>query len=488
MTIKHHRRSWPARATSPLTLLAIMLLAAAVFGGSARADTASLMILRPLAVVLAMIGIARLVRHEAEPYAAQLAIMAAFVGIVFLHIVPLPPAIWGALPGRDIIGEIDKAAQLGSVWRPLTLDPMAGYNTLFALAVPLAVLTLGIGIEAKARQRALAIVIGIGLFSAALGVFQFASGPNGPLYPYRVSNNGSAIGLLANRNHQGVFLGTLFPLIAAYAACAFGREARRRADGSVTGDARRWGAVIVAAMIIPVVFATSSRAGVASTAIGISGAMLLAWPHYRQAVQSVRVSARAHHRRGIIDRPWFKGVLLGLCAIGFVAFAVVAVGLAQGNAIDRVLADGNAAPELRTPIWQATWQAVSEFFPVGSGAGSFVGTFQIFEPRALLTPLYINHAHNDYLELLLEYGVLGPLLVASVAFIVVRDAWAVWRADGTRSTITIARAASIALGQFAFGSMFDYPLRTPLLAAVAMTMVVLLRAGAIESKLGRATD
>lgn len=486
MTTHYHRHSWRVRATSSLALLVVMLVAAAAMGGSARGDTASLIVLRPLAVVLAMVGLARLTRDAASRHAGPLTLLAAFAGIVLLHAVPLPPAVWSALPGREIVVEIDRAARLGAVWRPFTLDPWAGYNALFALAVPIAVLVLGAGLDQRGRQRVLAAIIAIGLFSAALGVFQFASGPNGPLYPYRISNNGSAIGLLANRNHQGVFLGTLFPLIAAYAAVMFGREARRGADGRVAGDARRWGAAVVAAMIVPVVFATSSRAGVASAAIGITGAMLVAWPHYRQAVRSAGRSTRAHHRRGVVVRPWFRAALLGIGALGFIGFAVVAVGLAQGNAIDRLLADSGAAPELRAPIWKATWEAVGSFLPLGSGAGSFVAAFQIHEPRALLTPLYVNHAHNDYLELLLEYGVLGPALVAAAAIVVLRDGWAVWRADGTRASVTIARAASIALGQFAFGSAFDYPLRTPLLAAVAIALVLLLRAGAHEVRKGRA--
>lgn len=487
MTKYHHRNTWRDRLFSSSMLLVAVLVAAAAFGGSARADTMSLVLLRPFAVVLAMVGLWRLSRDDARRFAGPLLVLGAFIAVMLIHIVPLPSAVWSVLPGREIVSDIDKAASLGSVRRPLTLDRWGAYNALFAMSVPLSVLVLGAQAYQRARQRALATVIAIGLFSAALGVFQFASGPNGPLYLYRISNNGSAIGLLANRNHQGVFLGTLIPLIAAYAAIAFGREARRRADGRVTGDARRWGAAIVAAMIVPVVFATSSRAGVASVALGVAGAMLVAMPHYREAVRSTQVAKRTHHKSTIASRPWFRFALLGIGVLGFVGFAIVAVGLAQGNAIDRLLADGNADPELRAPIWQATWHAVREFLPFGSGAGSFVRTFQIYEPRALLTPLYINHAHNDYLELMLEYGVVGPLLVIAAIGVVVRDSRAVWLADGTNATVTFARAASIALAQFAFGSMFDYPLRTPLLAAVAIMLVVLLRAGANETRRVRST-
>lgn len=485
MTAKSSRRNWLARATAAPTLLALLLFAVALMGGSSRGDTASVILLRPLALALAVVGIARVDADARHRLAAQLAIALGVVVLVVFHVVPLPPAIWSALPGRDIVIEIDRAARLGAVWRPLTLDPWSGYNTLFALAVPVAALTLAAPLDLPARRRILAIVIGIGLLSAVLGVLQFAAGPSSPFYFYRISSNGSAVGLLANRNHQGVFLGALFPLIAAYAASTFARDPRRRHDGRASGDPRRWGAAVVAAMLLPVVFATSSRAGVASAAIGISGAMLIAWPYFLVAIRTaVPGAARA---QSIASRPWFRGVLITLGGAGFIAFAVFAVGLSSGNGVDRMLADSHADTELRWPVWQVTWAAVHQFFPFGSGAGSFVSVFEMNEPRALLTPLYINHAHNDYLEMLLEFGLAAPILIGAGFIVLARDAWRVWRNDGTRAAVAIGRASSIALGQFAFGSLFDYPLRTPLLAAIAVVLVTFLRAGALDTGRGPVT-
>ena len=478
MTSQSPRRKGLAAATASSTLLALLLLAVALFGGSARGDTASLILLRPLALILCVVAAARLDADAATRFRAQLAIAFAVVVLAVMHVVPLPSGLWSALPGRGIVTEIDQAARLGSVWRPLTLDPWSGYNTLLSLSVPVAALCFAVTLEGPARRRVLALVIAIGLVSAVLGVMQFAAGPSSPFYFYRISSNGSAVGLLANRNHQGVFLGTLFPLIAAYAATTFTSDPRRRHDGRASGDARRWGAAVVAAMLLPVVFATSSRAGVASAAIGISGAMLIAWPHFAAAS---RATVRGvSPKTSLITRPWFRLSLIGLGALGFIAFAVFAVGLSSGNAVDRLLANSNADPELRWPVWQVTLRAVSDYFPFGSGAGSFVSVFEMNEPHALLTPLYINHAHNDYLELLLEWGLAAPVLLAAGFFVLGRDAWSVWRGDGTRAAVTIGRASSIAIAQFAFGSLFDYPLRTPLLAAIAVVLVVFLRVGALD--------
>jgi O-antigen ligase len=478
MIAKTAPRNRFARFTAPLTLLIVLLAAAALLGGSSRADTATLILLRPLALALAVVAVARLTRHEWARFGGYLAIAAAAVVLVAAHLIPLPPGLWSALPGREIVVAIDRAAGLGAVWRPLSLDPWMGTNTLLSLSVPVAALALATQLDARGRQRVLAAIIVIGLLSAALGVLQFAGGAGSALFYYRVSNNGSAIGLLANRNHQGVFLGALFPLIAAYACVAFGRTAKRRHDGRAGGDPRRWSAAVVAAMILPVVFAASSRAGLASTAIGLTGAMLVAWPHYLAAARAARVPGVRHQT--LAARPWFRGMLIAIAAFGFVVFAATAVGLSSGNALDRLLADSNADPELRWPVWQVTWHTAMQYLPLGSGAGSFVRVFQVVEPHALLSPLYLNHAHNDFLEMLLEFGIAAPVLVVAAGYLLLRDAWRVWRADGTSAAVTIARASTVVLGQFAFGSLFDYPLRTPMLAAIAAVLVVLLRFGASE--------
>lgn len=473
-------RSLAQRAATPTVLTAAILVLAALTGGSARADITSLLLLRPLAVVMAAVALFGLTSSRVREFKGYFILLGGISGLFALHLLPLPPALWQALPGREFVIEIDRAAGLANLWRPLTLDPTAGLNSFWSLAVPWAVLLAASGLDQRGSSRILALVLLIGIASAMFGVLQFAAGPHSPLYYYRVTNNGSAVGLLANRNHHGVFLATMFPLIAAYAAGEFGRQRRRDHRGGARGDARLWAAAVVAAMFLPVIFATSSRAGIAAAAIGLTGAVLVAWPRYRSAqVQAGRPNTG---KPGAIDRPWFRLVLIGAAGLGFVAFTAVFIGMTQGNAIDRLLADGEANPELRWSFWQVTWHALSHYMPFGSGVGSFVRVFQVFEPGAMLSPLYVNHAHNDYLELLLETGIFGPAIVLGGLFLVIRDSWRVWRwGDGSQQAVLFARGASVALGQLAFASIFDYPLRTAMLAAIAVFLLVLLRRGARAS-------
>ena len=53
---------------------------------------------------------------------------------------------------------------------------------------------------------------------------------------------------------------------------------------------------------------------------------------------------------------------------------------------------------------------IKQFFPLGSGPGTFQSVFLAFQPPSLQK--FINHAHNDYLELFFETGIFGILLIA----------------------------------------------------------------------------
>jgi O-antigen ligase len=66
--------------------------------------------------------------------------------------------------------------------------------------------------------------------------------------------------------------------------------------------------------------------------------------------------------------------------------------------------------DLRWDIFSDTIKAIGEFFPLGSGIGSFVPVYPRFQGM-YLDHVYINHAHNDYLEWLMEGGILAALLI-----------------------------------------------------------------------------
>ncbi len=111
--------------------------------------------------------------------------------------------------------------------------------------------------------------------------------------------------------------------------------------------------------------------------------------------------------------------------------------------------------------------------PLGSGVGSFSRVYSLFEDRSQLDPTtYVNHAHNDYLEIALETGV--PGLIVLLLFLVWwgRAAWRAWRVPDVSP---YAQAASIASAAILVHSLVDFPLRTAAISAVfAMCLGILV--------------
>jgi O-antigen ligase len=458
-----HSPSLVSRWFGPSALLLFLLGLVAVTGGSARADVSSLLILRPRAVRLGGGGGVRRAPDRMRGYRAPLALLATVVVLLLLHLIPFPPGLWHALPGRELVERIDRASGLGDVWRPLSLNPLMTRNALWAMAVPVAALAFAVQLDEQGIERSLIAVLAVGVFSGLLGVLQFAGGPNSPFYFYDITNNGSAVGLLANRNHEGVFLATLFPLLAVNAT-------RGRSDGR-DRNIRVAGMLTIAAMLLPMILGTGSRAGLATAAIGRAGAALIAWPQLRQPPSARRANQAS--------KTW----LYATAAAVFLIVCVTMIGLAHGNSFDRLLGGGEeGARELRWPFWEVTVHAGADFFPFGAGLGSFVEVFKVYEPDSLLGLTYANHAHNDYVELFLDGGLPAIALVLAALFFLLRDGLAVWRARPGNSRVLLGRAAFVSLLLFAIASAFDYPLRTPLLAAIACVYGAWLRRGALAAR------
>ena len=65
--------------------------------------------------------------------------------------------------------------------------------------------------------------------------------------------------------------------------------------------------------------------------------------------------------------------------------------------------------------------------PIGSGLGTFVPVYAMFEKPEDASPTYVNHAHNDILEVWLETGVLGLVLMGLFVVWLVRRSVEIWR-------------------------------------------------------------
>ena len=415
-------------------------------GGGSRPDIQSLVLLRPVAVLVVTYGLWGLRRGHIRDFQFVLGMMTAIFLLVSAHLVPLPPSIWSHLPGRDLLVEVDRLAGLGSVWRPISMVPSATWNAFYSLFVPLAVLLLAVQITREQRFQLLLVFIVVGLASGLLGMLQVVGTPGGVLYLYNVTNSESAVGLFSNRNHQAILLACLFPMLAVYASSAIRTVEQHRT--------RSWIALVAGAVIIPLLLVTGSRAGLILGLLGIGSVPML-------------------YRKPLLDRPAkrknTKKITLYLAA----GFFVIGLGtltflFSRAQAFERIIAP-DQAEDIRLSIWAPIADMAWKYFPFGSGIGSFVEVYQIDEPLRLLVPSYLNHAHNDWLELYMTGGLPALLLTGITLVAWVRASAIAWRSPLFRQRdVLYSRLGSIILLILAGGSIGDYPLRAPILACFAV--------------------
>lgn len=435
----------------PATVLLAMLL-----GGSSRADILSLLILRPLSGLLLVYAV---YRHGGEAWRQSPGLMALASGILLLaiaHVVPLPPSLWSSLPGRQIVIQIFEVAGMPLPWLPLSMSPAAAWNALFSLMLPLAALILALAASPDARLFALKWVLAIGLVSVFIGLLQILGPPRGPLYFYKVTNTGAAVGLFANRNHQAVLIASLFPLLAMYATLAENSRGRLQFHRGI--------AIAAALFITPMILVTGSRNGLI---LGVIGLVLAIWVYGKGAEKLSAKPAAARWRRwapyGVV------AMLVGLSALTVIA--------ARGVAFQR-LVDLDASQDLRLKALPTVVQIVRDTFPWGTGLGSFDEVYRHYEPSRLLSPNYFNHAHNDWLEIVMTGGLPAVFLVGIAIILFVGAAITVLkrkeRGRSSRQILILARCAIAILLLLAIGSFAEYPARTPSLAVLGALCAAVL--------------
>ncbi len=372
-------------------------------------------------------------RFQELPLLSRLAV-AIPCAIPFVQLIPLPPSLLEAMPVQALRHQAMVAVGMGQSWTPLSVTPV---DTLYGAAV--AVLMLGlfvavIQIERKSLWTLLAVVAAMIAVSAVIGVAQFLI--RSPLLKFhKISHDAALIGFFANKNHMALVLSCTIPLGYELLARYLPRSSSLKfAMGFL------WVAII--AMLI----ATNSRAGLA---LGLISTMIVAlriWPNRR--IQVIGASL---------------GVILLAVGLASVSTTVAAMW-------DRI---GDAAEDGRWELFQRSLPLVWQGWPFGSGMGSFVEVYNSQERLEWVSPLFVNNAHNDYIELLVEAG-----LLAIVAFLLF---WAgVGRAvvrslqDGSGFGPARAGDSAVVLGLliivlFSAHSLVDYPLRR--LATLALFVI-----------------
>ena len=421
-----------------LWLVAAVYLAGCLTLGGASAAGVVVNALLQVAAVLLIVGTLWMRDRVPIPSEARTLgwIAAALLLLGGLSLLPLPPSIWTNLPFRDRVE--DGLGLLGVTpgWMPLSLAPPATMASLLSVLPPAAMFLLVLQLPQDHRRRLAALVIGIAAVSLCLGAFQLLGGERSPLRFYRITNTDAPVGFFANANHQATLL-LVAVALTGFLAAKFASKRSRRSK-------RSGGAIMTIAIGI---FLTIGIILVGS----IAGYGL----YFPAALASLLVYRRAAYGR--IGGRW-----LAALAVLFVAFSAAALFGPFGN--QSLAGKLGEQPTSRRVIAATTMGAIADSFPVGTGLGTFANVYRRYEDPAQARREFVNHAHNDYLEVALELGLAGLILILAFMWWWVRRSIHAWTNE--YSGADLARAGSVAIGIVLLHSLVDYPVRTAAIAVL----------------------
>jgi O-antigen ligase/tetratricopeptide (TPR) repeat protein len=206
--------------------------------------------------------------------------------------------------------------------------------------------------------------------------------------------------------------------------------------GLLHDTASLWICVALALMVSSVVFSLS-RGGFLALVGGLGTCLL------------IRMS-RSHHflRLGAV---WLSLAL----AVGLLGW----FGLARIETRLTSLLEGKALQESRLPLWSSVLTIVKDFPVWGTGYGTYQYVDPLYRTSAEFAVFNVDHVHNDYLELLVEGGLVGLLLYLVAIGLVFRFGYR--DASKGRLSAGLALGALFALTTLVIHSLGDFDIHVP---------------------------
>lgn len=322
-----------------------------------------------------------------------------------------------------------------------------GYLQLFVLTLLL--------VDSESRLRILLYtIIILGLLQAIYGSLMTLSGVEMHLWYHKEGHRGVATGTLLNRNHLANYL-------TYSAAAAIGlllstskvnsintwRQGVRAISEWLLGNK---GFLRIALIIIVIgLILTRSRMGNIAFFISLSTTALL-WL--------------------FLSRKFNKTT----CILFASLFIIDALLVGTWFGIDEVAArieNTNTEQEMRHQLLPYMLNMAQDFWLAGTGAGTFADTFPLYKKQ--MTATWYNEAHFDYMQFLIEFGVIGaaPLLVIVI--------WSLAKTFQTiryrRSRLLVATGFTCLMALTASGihAVVEYNLQRPATASLFVIFLAL---------------
>jgi O-antigen ligase len=327
--------------------------------------------------------------------------LTVILGAVLLQMVPLPRALVGALsPVRDRFVAANALEPATRSLDPLTLSVSDTAHAALTLVTVVMTYWTARSLFSRGGLRTFSVIIAWGAIACAIVAFaQHAAGT--PLvYGFWQPRDSGArpLGPFINRNHFGTWA-----LMAMCVCLGYLLWRREYAMSGPTWRSRLASAFDGRGLTLHLAIVSVT----AATALGASRSAFLALACAGVGFALYAAGIRAGRRaRATL-------LIVGVLAMGGV--------LAYGD-VDRLMLRLDETREhgfaSRTAIWRDAVPAIRDYTLTGVGAGAFATAMRVYQttPRTY----YHNEAHNQYVQILTEGGVLltVPVVISLVAFVV----------------------------------------------------------------------
>lgn len=178
-----------------------------------------------------------------------------------------------------------------------------------------------------------------------------------------------------------------------------------------------------------------------------------------------------YHKKEKLYRAAVAAVLLAaLAAVGWLGTNRLFERFAQ-------VQTGEASLERRWTMFVGTWHVFLDHPITGTGLGTLVDVYPRYETD--YDGKIVDHAHNDYVELLAETGIAGSLCGLAFFWLFFRDAWARLGAEQSSFSLGLHAGAVTACAGMLVHSLVDFNFHTPsnglfflLMASLAVSPVL----------------
>ena len=381
--------------------------------------------------------------------------LVGLVGGAWLQLLPLPESLlaWVSpetLPVMDAVRLVARETTLTGV----SVEPS---STVWASGILTANVLLFLAVRALFHgggvRWSIRMVAGLGVTFAALGLAQAASGSGAVYWWWEPFGDGAEpFGTFINRNHFATWV------IMATPACVGYAMARLHVSAS-DDPTHHWGSRLIslfdrralflmfAGILMTVaLLINSSRSGM----IGLATAAVFVLSASNQQIDQRR-------RRRL-------GAYLAVSAIIVVVFADTGVLVQRFN---QTVTSGSG----RLPIWRETLPLIGDFWATGTGAGTYQTAMLVYQQSA--RSFYFNQAHNQYLQIAAEGGLLlsVPAVVALLSFVRLARR----RVMGDRTAVFWIRiGAAGGLMAVMVQNLWETGLRMPANAALAAVLAAIV--------------